>query len=146
MARPHDARSVANVLIAKGKEENRSFDPLQLVKLVYLAHAWMLGLYGRKFVRQNVRAWLYGPVIPDLYRSLKTYGRLPVTEPIKDIPVAKLNEMERSILDQIYDKYGNFSGPQLSQITHEEGTPWDITWLENGRDAIISDDLISEVL
>ena len=97
MAGPHDARAIANALIEKGEFDGRSFDPLQLGKLVYFCHAWMLGLYGRGLIKQDVRAWLYGPVVPDVYRSLKKYERHPVTDVIPGIAKIKLKGEERSV-------------------------------------------------
>lgn len=144
MTHLHDARAVANAIIKKGQREGRSFDPLQIAKLVYLCHAWMLGLYGRGLVRQNIHAWRYGPVVPKLYHSLKKYRSAPVTELIKGIQTAELDRVERDVLDQVYDTYGDFSGIQLSHITHEDGTPWDITWSKEGRDSVIPDDLIKQ--
>ena len=38
---------------------------MQVLKLVYYCHAWMLGLYGRPLIRQPIEAWRYGPVVPE---------------------------------------------------------------------------------
>ena len=43
----HDARNVANEFIRRASESGDQFTHLQVQKLVYYAHAWMLGLYGR---------------------------------------------------------------------------------------------------
>ena len=144
MTKLHDARAIANSLIERGKRDGKSFDPLQLAKLVYFCHAWMLGLYGRELIKQDVRAWLYGPVVPPLYRSLKKFGRETVTEPISGFSAAELDDKERNIFDQVYEKYSNLTGVQLSHITHETGTPWDSVWSEKGRDSVISNNLIKE--
>ena len=144
MTQLHDARAVANVLIEKGQREGRLFDPLQIAKLVYLCHSWMLGLHGRGLIRQHIHAWRYGPVVPKLYHSLKKYKSAPVTEPIKGIESANLDRIERDVIAQVYDKYGYFTGIQLSHITHEDGTPWDITWSQEGRDSVIPDELIKQ--
>ena len=53
-----DARSVANSLI---------------MKLVYISHGWMLGLYNKSLFKQPVLAWLYGPVVSDIYHGLRKY-------------------------------------------------------------------------
>ena len=63
----HDGRAVANALITKGVEAGSPLTPLQIGKLSYIAHGWMLGLYGRCLFRQAVLAWLYGPVVRDIY-------------------------------------------------------------------------------
>ena len=142
MATMHDARSVANVLIARSMREDRFLDPLQINKLVYLCQGWMLGLYAKPLFRQHVRAWKYGPVVPDVYRSLKIYGADPVLNEIIGYPTNGFDRNEQALIEDVYNSYSNFKGIELSQITHEPGTPWHITWSKKGRDARIPNELI----
>jgi uncharacterized phage-associated protein len=51
---------------------------MQVLKLVYYCHAWMLGVYSRPLVRQPIEAWRYGPVVRELYRSIREYGGDPI--------------------------------------------------------------------
>ena len=44
-------------------------------------------------------------------------------EPIENL--AKNETIEFS--DEIWEIYGKYTGPELSKLTHEEGTPWDTT-------------------
>ena len=74
----HDARDVANEIIERGAESHRAFTHLQIQKLVYYCHGWMLGVYGEPMLTQDVSAWDHGPVIAELYHELKQYGREPV--------------------------------------------------------------------
>lgn len=116
--------------------------PMQLMKLTYMAHAWMLGLCGRPLVDEPVAAWRYGPVFPSLYQVVRNYG----SQPVADIPVYGSAEPftadELSIMDQVVDIYGRYTGIQLSAMTHEDGTPWDQAWRRSGQNTTISNDLI----
>ena len=38
---------------------------MHAIKLVYLCHGWMLGIYGRSLIGEPVEAWRYGPVVPE---------------------------------------------------------------------------------
>ena len=69
----HDARSVANEIIRHAHDDGKSVTHLQVQKLVYYCHAWMLGLYGEPLLKQPVEAWEYGPVIRAIYDSLRQY-------------------------------------------------------------------------
>jgi len=53
--------AVANYLIGKAQSEGRSITPMQLIKLVYIAHGWTLGLYDQPLIGEQVEAWTYGP-------------------------------------------------------------------------------------
>lgn len=143
MTRSHDARAVANVLIKRGIDGTKPRDPLQLIKLTYLCHGWMLGLYSRPLSAQPVEAWRYGPVIPDVYHGLKRHGTRPVNV-LQDFPSSDFDELETDLIEQVFDVYSDFTGVQLSQLTHARGTPWYQTWYRTGRNSIIPDELIEE--
>jgi uncharacterized phage-associated protein len=147
----HSSIKIANYFLKKAKEDKKDLTPLQLMKLVYLAHGWMLGVYGRHLIKEPIEAWQYGPVIPDLYHKIKKFRSSPVEHPIDntifgfdfDKKEPDFDENEKNILGQVYDIYSNWSGIRLSTLTHMPGSPWDIVWkMENsGR---ISNDVIMD--
>lgn len=124
----HDARSVANEFIRRGIDASNPLTPLQVQKLVYFAHAWMLGIYGRPLINEPFEVWKYGPVVPVVYYCLRHYGGDPVTEPLPNHPddfKDDFDAAEQDILGQVFDIYGDLSGPRLITLTHLGGTPWD---------------------
>lgn len=143
MSGPHDARAIANALIDRGVVSRAPRDPLQIIKLTYLCHGWMLGLYNRPMSAQPVYAWRYGPVIPRVYHALKRYGKEPVTVPIDCLPAA-FGDLEIDLIGQVFDGYEHYSGIDLSQMTHAPGTPWHQIRHTAGLDTIIPDEVIEE--
>lgn len=145
---PASARAIANEFIRLAKETNRFLTPLQILKLCYIAHGWMLALYQRPLISDKIEAWKYGPVIPELYHSMKNYGSGYVTTPLTNLfgrPVeTSLDSQQTDLLKQVFRLYGDRTGIQLSQITHEPNTPWSITWESEGQNSEISNDLIAE--
>lgn len=139
----HDARAIANALIHRGIEVAQPRDPLQVIKLTYLCHGWMLGLYHRPMSAQPVLAWQYGPVIPAVYHEVKRYGRKPVRSPLQ-CQDEEFDELEDDLIDQVFEVYGQFSGIELSMMTHAQGTPWRQIWHREGKNAEIPDRLIEE--
>lgn len=144
----HDCRSVANKIIVPRLAEDNPITHLQVQKLVYFCHAWMLGLYHEPILSHPIHAWRYGPVMPELYESLRRYGREPIRHPI-DLDSARVVENEyddrqKSIISQVLDVYGDLSGVQLSTITHAPGTPWHQVWSASKRRVIISNNLIED--
>ena len=143
-----DARSVANELIRRAHEEGRAVTPMQVMKLTYLCHAWMLGLYSRPLIRQRIEAWMYGPVIGDVYRSLKRYGGSPIKEPISYVDTDDFDEYEQDLIHQVWRKYRDLSGLELSAMTHAAGTPWSRIRYGHGRlsvkNPVIPDSLIKK--
>lgn len=144
----HDARSVANELIRRAHDVGRDITPMQVLKLAYYCHAWMLGLYHRPLLEQPIEAWKYGPVVPEIYRSLRRYGGEPVRRPI-DLESAGVTERlydpyEINIINQVSAKYGSLSGIRLSAMTHAPGTPWHQVWTKHGRNVVIPDPIIED--
>ena len=123
----HDALQIADYLIRKGIENDNALTPLQVIKLVYFCQAWMLGLYGKPLYKQNVEAWIYGPVIVEVYHELKGHRNNPILCDM-GTPNPNLDEYEEDVISQVYENYGDFSGIELSHITHAPNTPWDIVW------------------
>ena len=139
----HDARAVANSLLKKRFVEGaRFFTPLQVNKLVYFCHGWMLGLHKKPLIREYVEAWAYGPVVPIVYRALKNFGGEPISDPIAGVPEADFDEFEDDLVKQVCEKYGRLSGIRLSALTHAPGTPWEQVWKPQSRNLVIPNELI----
>ena len=140
------AHTVANRFLKLAEDKGQALNPLQLMKLVYIAHGWMLGMYRRPLIKDHIEAWKFGPVIPRLYRSIKAYGSDPITAPLPLAPGkdAPLDEIEADIIDQTFEIYGHLTGIRLSALTHQPDTPWAKTWSADSWAAQIPDDLIAE--
>jgi uncharacterized phage-associated protein len=147
----HSAIAVANEIIKRGASlpTPQFFTPMQLLKLVYLCHGWMLGLHNRPLIEDDVEAWKYGPVIPDLYHQIKQYRDGKIPGPLKNMWTgsemsAELDPYESNVVDQVINIYGNLSGLKLSQITHAPNTPWSTTFKPDRFGLKISDDVITD--
>jgi uncharacterized phage-associated protein len=140
----YDSRAVANQLLNFARERGEALTPMQVIKLVYIAHGWMLGLYHRPLIRDDVEAWQYGPVIPRLYNAVRKFKSRPVEEISGANNEPPLDVQAINMINQVFDRYGRFSGPALSRMTHAPETPWALTY-EEGRFGIpIPTDLIED--
>ncbi len=132
MPAPYDAATVANRFIELAKMQGRELTPMQLIKLSYIAHGFSLAIYKRPLLAESVEAWRYGPVVPSLYRRMKSYGSGPVRAPVATAFSFHRGEAlelaDQKLLDLVFQKYGNLNGIQLSHLTHRPGTPWAETY------------------
>ena len=55
-----ESLTVADGFLELSRERHRALTPMQLLKLVYIAHGWRLGLYGKPLIRDEIQAWQYG--------------------------------------------------------------------------------------
>lgn len=138
-----DARAVANKFIELAKSDNNLLTPMQILKLTYMSHGWMLGLYSLPLFKNRIEAWKFGPVIPILYGEMKGKGSRHVTSPL-NAPYCEFAPVHTDLFDQVYRKYGRYTGNQLSQMTHQKDTPWDKVYKEGEFNIEIPNDLIEE--
>ncbi len=142
-----DSRTVANRFLELASNAGRALTPMQVLKLVYIAHGWSLGLRGHPLIDEPVEAWQYGPVIRDLYNSMKGFGGGTVAGPLAlgwGACADELTGNEDDLVRQVYELYGHMSGPALSRITHAPNTPWSHTYRPGVHGQTISTDLITD--
>lgn len=144
--------AVANYFIGKAQQEGKEITPMKVLKLVYIAHGWHLGLLKTPLIGEQIQAWRYGPVIDSVYQDFKEYGRnqiprqkLLIENGQAVVPTVTDPEKVR-FLDAIWHVYKDYNGLQLSAMTHQVGTPWYATWSQGGgsemRGAVIPQDEI----
>lgn len=138
-----NSRTVANRFLALAVERGDALTPMQVLKLVYIAHGWMLGLHGRPLISEEVEAWQYGPVIPELYNAMRQFKSQPVRGTIRN-GNGNLDDQEQSIVDQVYKIYGQKSGPALSRLTHQNDSPWQLVYRHGSYGDVIPNDLIED--
>ena len=117
--------------------------PMHVIKLVYLSHGWMLGAYHRPLLGEPVEAWQYGPVVPSVYHTFKSFGADPVSIEAVDMS-PHFDEDQRQNIESVIESYKGYTAIDLSDITHRAGTPWDKTVRQHGVGSIIPDRLIED--
>lgn len=125
---------VANYFVKKSIDEEMPISNLKVNKLVYLSHGWHLGIHKEPLIREDVEAWQFGPVVRSVYDAFKKYGKRRITEPATTGFSEEMKEIGEladagtiKFLNSIWNYYRDWSGWQLSALTHEDDSPWDIT-------------------
>ena len=130
---------------------------LQVQKLVYISHGFMLAIHDRSLFYDDVEAWSHGPTIPSIYGAFERWGSgvigntttspSPCTPPPSP-PPKQFDDEERKVIDSVYENYGKFSGYHLSDITRNAGgeldTPWTQCYESGGENTVIGNGLIKQ--
>ena len=142
----HSAKSVANFFLEKAKADGIELTQMKLHKLIYFAHGWHLALVGEPLISEPVKAWRHGPVIDSVYQEFKHFGSKAITEKAFHIEFSDSGQIEviefkenfstntRSILEQVYQIYKNFSATELREMTHAVGSPWHQYWKDGNSE------------
>ncbi len=149
----YSAKAIANYFLDIGEVEGVPITPMQIIKLVYIAHGWHLALREEPLIVDKIEAWEFGPVIPSLYHEFKYYGSNPIeSRAYEEVMASIYNEPDNvpvgSFLDEVWREYKGFDALELSSMTHQPNTPWDITRKKNRlrlkTNPIIDNDLIQK--
>lgn len=128
---------IANELLKLAYEsEGDPMTNLKLQKMLYYQQGFHLAYFGEPLFNEEIEAWMYGPVVPCVYNTYESNGRMGI-EPNNDISVEFANDEELRLFIKVYDIYGQYSAIGLMNMTHNEA-PWQS--VSPGHGHIISKD------
>lgn len=107
---------VANWFLAKSDMTHK-----KLQKLCYYAQAWNYAIRGFRLIDTDFQAWIHGPVSPALYEKFKGFG-FDVIKLVSEPPL-KIQDEDVSLLEDVWETYGDLTGNALEALTHRE-LPW----------------------
>lgn len=147
------ALSIANYFVDKAQQDKVELRPLKLLKLVYIAHGFMLALLDYSVLNSRfdvVEAWRLGPVVPSVYHSFKHFKDQPITSKSEvfvmdddghvafETPMLE-NQDARTVCDFVWNRYKGYSDSGLVTLLHKEGTPWEMFYKKD-RNMVIPDE------
>jgi uncharacterized phage-associated protein len=112
---------IADYILCYFHERGDNISNLKLQKLVYYAQGWFLGLHTEPLFKEEIQAWVRGPVQPRLYQRFKKFSYHPIDED-PDCPDFA-DKRVKPLIDYILDLYGDYSPTELEKMTHQE-PPW----------------------
>ena len=119
---------VANSFIMKAFDEKKSITHMKLQKLLYMVYACYLARFREPLFSDRFEAWQYGPVICNVYNEFKEYGSKNIDTPhvSADGQIYYAIEADQfgECMGLVWSQYKDHSGPELSRITHADGTAW----------------------
>jgi uncharacterized phage-associated protein len=129
----YETLRLANYFVDRGIKENDPVTLMKLTKLLYFAHGLSLAFYAEPLINEEFEAWKFGPVLRSLYHQAKQYGSDRIRERLEgdfggDTSPKTLTHRQKHILDTVWKNYGHMPAFQLSAITHESGSPWDVVF------------------
>ena len=113
-------------------------------KALYLAHMHFLGQNnGQPLVDEKFQAWVYGPVLPSLYRKLEVFGGRPV----RDIwwrMDHNHSSPETDLVDEVGRQIKDIPPSRLVALTHHPDGAWAKHYEPKAGHRVIPNDDIQE--
>lgn len=120
------------------EEDSEYISNLKLQKLLYYAQGTYLAITDRELFSEPILAWRHGPVVNSVYQEYKeNKSNGIVFEGHFDFN--EIDKETESILEEVYDCFGQYSAWKLRNMTHSE-EPWQNTELND----IIPNELIRD--
>jgi uncharacterized phage-associated protein len=129
MAAKYTAMQIAEWFLARNhmaiaEMDGELISNMKLQKLLYYAQGTYLAIVGTALFDDPIVAWKHGPVVETVYHEYKAYGSSGIEYDGCDLP--EFDDNAVSILEQVYDVFGQYSAWKLREMTHNED-PWNIT-------------------
>lgn len=135
------ANDVAKWFLARNRQEEINgadgISNLKLQKLLYYAQGCTLALTDNPLFDDDILAWKHGPVVSNVYHEYKHFEDNSIV--LNNFEFSPFSPELSSILENVYQMFGQFSAWKLRNMTHEE-TPWKVT----PKDYVIQQDVIKK--
>lgn len=131
------ATVLGNNILLRGRREKIPITPMKLQKLLYFICVKYVKDAGDYPLSEPFEVWQYGPVLPSVYYEFKPFGASPITQLAKDskggaqMVDEAANPTLTDCVNYVWSRYKNFTGIELSRITHQPGCGWYSAFQEN---------------
>ena len=75
------AIDLANFIICSLKQNNKYLTSLKLQKVLYYTVVAYYKIEERMLISDDIEKWRFGPVVPSVYHTFKSYGYMSSTSP-----------------------------------------------------------------
>ena len=138
----YKAMELSTYIVSKCIKEDCPISNLQLQKILYYIQKAFLDRGDRAF-SDNIEAWQFGPVVPNVYDHYCGYGAMPISFSSIKYDVAK---EDKQLIDSIVESNRVLAPWDLVEETHKKGGAWDKTYKNgSGSHEVIPTELIKAV-
>lgn len=122
---------IANKIIAKSASSDygEMISNMKLQKMLYYMQGFHLAYFNTPLFENEIEAWQYGPVVPDIYTRYQNQGNKGIEYTGE---VISLEPEKEKLFNEVYRVYGNYSAIGLMNMTHQE-RPWKSTNIGTGN-------------
>lgn len=123
----YDSVMVAFFIVAWANMNKFSINLTKTQKLLYIAYGANLVVGKNRLCQEHPQAWPYGPVFPTTRnRLLKTdIANITMSNPI--LAEVKEDEYLKSLIQFVFDGFGDKTAGQLTAWSHRPNSAWDET-------------------
>lgn len=126
----YNSITVARYMLALSSERDIKLNVTQIQKLLYIVYGYFLANYNHRIFDEQPKTWPYGPVFPKTRNKVDFSTRYKITD--DEFIEIKSDKILTDIIISVTGKYSKYSAAQLSEWSHMEGSPWELTTKQQG--------------
>ena len=124
----YKAMDLSKYIVSKCIEDGHPISNLQLQKILYYIQKDFLSRGDQAF-EDEIEAWQFGPVIPDVYYHYCGFGSMPISFQFEKY---EIDPTDREYVDEIVEHKRNLNPWDLVEETHKKNGAWDQVYC-NGK-------------
>lgn len=117
---------VAMYIVAWANTHRITINLTKTQKLLYVAYGANLVLGGDRLCDEHAQAWPYGPVFPRTREKLLHMDLQSITTEHKELAALKDDSYLASLIEFVFDGFGNYTAEQLVLWSHRPNSAWDM--------------------
>lgn len=114
---------IARYVIERSRDTDKTISNLKLQKILYFIQAEFLVTKNQPCFAEEIQAWDFGPVVPDVYYAYRVFGSANIPCIGKSRVSQIISSEDKKILNGIIDECSKYSASELVEITHNQ-SPW----------------------
>lgn len=143
----YDVLTIARFIINYCNTENITISNLKLQKLLYFVQAYFLITHDEPCFRENIEAWDFGPVIPEVYHEFKQYGSGNIPRIDRYIVYNNdnyyyeaynadvISENDQHLIQDVINEFRGYTATDLVKLTHSQD-PWSNVYVPGANNVI----------
>lgn len=120
----YDVLLIARYVIQYCRECHYSLSNLKLQKILYFIQAEFLVVENCPCFYEDIEAWDFGPVVPEVYHEYKFFGSSNIMTFDSTDYSKEIQERHLELINGIIDECAGYSASALVDITHHQ-SPWE---------------------
>lgn len=118
--RVYRAIDIAQYIVSKCTLDHQPISNLQLQKILYFLQKKYLQEQGTPLFDEEIQAWQFGPVVPEVYYQYCGFGSMPITMRY-DI---QLPRADGELIDKVVEEERGKDPWELVEETHAPDKAW----------------------
>ena len=112
----YDVQDVAEYVITYSEVKDYGISNLKLQKILYLIQAYSLIHTKKPCFSEDIEAWDFGPVIPEVYRKYKQFGSTDIQIRFRRLEEVQkgFEKEDRKRIEEVVDRFADFSATDLT--------------------------------